>query len=244
MTQLQLSSATPPPTPEVEGIRRSGGIGQRLMLGFGAVLGLLEVLAGIAVQQVNSISTSLAVVNDVNSVKQRFAINFRGSVHDRAISLRDVVLVTAPEERAAALRDIAQLEAFYAESATRLDRMMASGAEVTPEEQRILASIKATEARTMPLVRAVVAARQAGEADRAHALLLEQARPAFVEWLARINQFIDLQEEKNRVVARAARDVAERFQALMLGLLAVMLSLTNKRLWAPVKARAKGYPAE
>ena len=31
---------------------------------------------------------------------------------------------------------------------------------------------------------------------------------------------------------------------LMLGLLAVMLYLTNKRIWAPVKARAKGYPAE
>ncbi|MEY3003426.1 MAG: hypothetical protein RLZZ491_602 [Pseudomonadota bacterium] len=31
---------------------------------------------------------------------------------------------------------------------------------------------------------------------------------------------------------------------LMLGLLAVMLYLTNKRIWAPVKSRAKGYPAE
>ena len=31
---------------------------------------------------------------------------------------------------------------------------------------------------------------------------------------------------------------------LMLSLLAVLLYLSNKRLWAPVKARAKGYPAE
>ena len=29
------------------------------------------------------------MVNDLNSVKQRYAINFRGSVHDRAISLRE-----------------------------------------------------------------------------------------------------------------------------------------------------------
>jgi ubiquinol-cytochrome c reductase cytochrome c1 subunit len=32
---------------------------------------------------------------------------------------------------------------------------------------------------------------------------------------------------------------------LMLGILAVLLYLTNKRLWAPIKARAKGkQPAE
>ncbi len=197
----------------------SGGIRTRLIAGFIAVLAMMVVLAAVAVQRVNGISASLATINDINSVKQRYAINFRGSVHDRAISLRDVVLVTVPAERGAALADIERLAADYARSATRLDAMMASGAEVTAAEQRILASIKETEARTMPLVAQVVAAQQAGDAARAQTLLLAQARPAFIEWLARINQFIDLQEEKNQLVARQARDVAEGFQLLMLGLL-------------------------
>ena len=38
------------------------------------------------------IDTKMTVINDQNSVKQRYAINFRGSVHDRAIAIRDVVL--------------------------------------------------------------------------------------------------------------------------------------------------------
>lgn len=202
-----------------------GGIGRRLLLGFGAVLALLVVLGTIATQRVNAISASLATVNDINSVKQRFAINFRGSVHDRAISLRDVVLIGAQAERAAELREIERLAAFYADSATRLDAIMATGAEVTPEEVRILASIKETETRTLPMIEAVVAARAAGEAARAHEMLMRDARPAFVEWLARINQFIDLQEEKNRVVATRARAVAEGFQALMIGLVGAGLLL-------------------
>ncbi len=176
-------------------------------------------------QRVNQISHSLAVVNDINSVKQRYAINFRGSVHDRAISLRDVVLLGSEEALRNELREIDRLAAFYADSAVRLDRMMGEGREVTPEETRILASIKETEARTLPIARAVIAARQAGERERAHAMLMEQARPAFVEWLARINQFIDLQEEKNRVIAARTRQVAEGFQALIAGLLAAGLLL-------------------
>jgi methyl-accepting chemotaxis protein len=63
-----------------------------------------------AVIQVNSISNSLGTINDVNSVKQRYAINFRGSVHDRAISIRDVGLVETDAERRAAIDEITRLQ--------------------------------------------------------------------------------------------------------------------------------------
>jgi methyl-accepting chemotaxis protein len=201
------------------------GIAARLYAGFGAILVMLAVLGAVAVHRVNGIAAALATVNDVNSVKQRFAINFRGSVHDRAISLRDVVLVTEAEERRAALAEIERLAGFYAESALRLDAMMASGREVTADERRILDSIKQTESRTLPMIQAVIAARESGAADRAHALLMSDARPAFIEWLARINQFIDLQEAKNRVIAAEARRVAEGFQTLMAVLVGIALAL-------------------
>lgn len=205
--------------------RLLGGIAGRLYLGFAAVLCLLAVLAAVAVPRVNAIADALATVNDVNSVKQRFAINFRGSVHDRAISLRDLILVGNEQEQQAALNEIRRLEEFYASSAEQLDRLIALGQEVTPDESRILASIKETEARTMPVVREVIAVRQLGDAAHAHAILMEQARPAFIEWLARINQFIDLEEEKNRIIATRARSLADGFQTLLLALLAAGLAL-------------------
>ncbi len=203
----------------------SASIGLRLSVGFGFVLVLMVALGVIAANRVNAINASLAAINDVNSVKQRHAINFRGSVHDRAISLRDVVLVSTPAEREAALADITRLEAFYARSATPLDAIMAAGTGVTPQEQAILASIKEIEARTMPLIRQVIDARQRGDAAAAQTVLMEQARPAFVEWLARINRFIDLEEEKNRIVAAEARGIAEGFQMLMAALVGAGLLL-------------------
>ncbi len=56
----------------------------------------------------------MARFNDVNSVKQRFAINYRGSVHDRAIAIRDVTLVDATADRQAAVELIAKLAEAYA----------------------------------------------------------------------------------------------------------------------------------
>ncbi len=173
----------------------------RLAAAFTILIVLMLGIAGFAIHRVNAIAGALATMNDVNSAKQRFAINFRGSVHDRAISLRDVVLNADASATSPDLRDIARLAEFYADSARRLDALMATGAEVTTREQEILASIKQTEARTNPLVDRVVTLQREGNAAAAQALLMAEARPAFVEWLARINQFIDLQEAKNGAIA-------------------------------------------
>lgn len=57
---------------------------QRIVAGFVAMLAMMGILSAISINRVQSINSMLDVVNDVNSVKQRYAINFRGSVHDRA----------------------------------------------------------------------------------------------------------------------------------------------------------------
>lgn len=197
----------------------------RLFLGFGAILLLLVFLTAVGIHEVNAIDASLTRINDVNAVKQRYAIDFRGSVHDRSIALRDVALVSRQEELDAVLADIRRLTGFYAEAAMPLDRMFSAGIDVTPEERRILAAIKAAEARTVPAIDAVIASRQAGDLEQARARLLEQARPAFVEWLGRINQFIDLEERKSQNEAIAARQTARGFQRLMMTLCGAALLL-------------------
>ena len=77
---------------------RSLSISRRLTLGFLVVVLSMVGLTGIGVFRVETINDHLTTINDLNAVKQRYAINFRGSVHDRAIALRDVVLSTTPAE--------------------------------------------------------------------------------------------------------------------------------------------------
>ncbi|GAE62082.1 hypothetical protein XPN_3988 [Xanthomonas arboricola pv. pruni MAFF 301427] len=115
-------------------------IGQRLALGFLAIIVLMVIITVVGIQRVRSIDQQLTAINEVNSVKQRYAINFRGSVHDRAIALRDVVLLDDPAERHTAEQSIDKLAADYARSAKPLDDMIAASTDA--EEKAILQRIK------------------------------------------------------------------------------------------------------
>ena len=211
-------------------------IGTRITVGFSAILILMAILTFIGVVEVNEINSGLKTINEVNSVKQRYAINFRGSVHDRAIELRDVSLVSDPVEFKQTLDAIDKLTRFYATSAVAMDEMFATRTDIKAEEREILSLIKQTETKTLPLIKEVVALQQAGDAAKAKTVLMTQARPAFVEWLARINRFIDFQENMNRSVADQTRAVAKNFQWLMSILCGVALLIGAAFAWWSIKS--------
>ena len=59
------------------------------------------------------------------------------------------LLIDEPTVLRNVLTNIERLDRFYQDSAAPLDAMMSGRADTTPEEQRILADIKATEQRTL-----------------------------------------------------------------------------------------------
>ncbi len=208
----------------------------RLVLGFSSVILLMIGLTVIAISQVNQINDSLRVINDVNSVKQRYAINFRGSVHDRAISVRDVTLLQDPSEMPAVLAEIERLSADYATAAKNMDALFEAQMEMGDDERRILTSIKEIEAETLPLFDQVISLQQAGQGEEARRVLMEHARPAAVTWLARINQFIDLEEAKNQMVGADVDMVASRFAIMMMVLSGIATLISLGFVWWAIRS--------
>ena len=200
-------------------------VSTRLAFGFGIVFVLMAVLATLAIGRVQSIGSILATINDVNSVKQRYAINFRGSVHDRAIALRDVVLASDNATAQPEIEKIKTLADSYAKSAVPLDAIFSTSKTITAEEKSALVRIKEIETKTQPLVAKVISLRLADNTPEALQLLRQQAAPAFVEWLASINVLIDLEEKMNQEQAAQARSIVSNFllfMALLFGIAMVI----------------------
>jgi methyl-accepting chemotaxis protein len=216
----------------------------RLGLGFGIILAMMLVLSVLSVFKVNAIDNSLQHISEVNNVKQRYAINFRGSVHDRAIALRDVTLV-GDAEMSAVTALIDKLDNDYQQSARPLDALFSdTKAVVSAEERAWLEKIKQNEARAMPLVRKIIAARQSGDIDGARAMMLAQAKPAFVDWLASINGFIDQEEKLTEAESALARHGAHNFQSLALAAVAVAIAIGVVVAWRVTQYLLRALGAE
>jgi methyl-accepting chemotaxis protein len=189
-------------------------IGPRLAIGFMAIIALMVVLTAVGMQRVWVIDQHLVAINQVNNVKQRHAINFRGSVHDRAIALRDLVLADEPVQQQKALHSMATLAADYADSARQLQPLVQASADA--EEKRLLADIVQIEATALPLLSRVQQLQADEQHQAATTALLTQAAPALRHWLAAINAFIDLEESKSQSAAAVASSTARGFALLMI----------------------------
>ena len=178
----------------------------------------------IGINRVGVIDSTLTSVSDNATVKQRYAINFRGSVHDRAIAIRDLVL--APNNQAASrqLLQIDQLKAFYQESAVAMDALF-SASDPSADERRLLAAIKDIEREALALTSQLIELRQNNQSDAARTLLMAEVSPAYTDWLARVNAFIDFQEQVIGEEIGTVRDVAGGFQMLILAVTGIAVLL-------------------
>ncbi|WP_246529940.1 methyl-accepting chemotaxis protein [Paraburkholderia podalyriae] len=171
----------------------------------------------IAITRVESVRQRLDQIIDVNGVKERYAINFRGSVHDRSIAVRDVTLVSH-DELPAVVAHIRQLAADYDEAAKPLAAVYAQRTDISPAERVIYSRVIDAGNKATPFIDEVIARQTSGDTEGARTLLLQQARPALVEWLAAINQLIDFQEVLNRQGGAEARQISVDFRWMMLAL--------------------------
>ncbi|MBE0367995.1 methyl-accepting chemotaxis protein [Pseudoalteromonas aurantia] len=196
----------------------------RLGIGFGFILSLLILLTIMGIIKVNFIDHTLAEITDVNSVKQRYAINYRGSVHDRAIAIRDIAMARSPQEITRFQNEIKELAEFYLESEEKMSKMQRDGIHFSRDELRILNNIDKIQSQTLPLIESIINDKRRGEVMTT--TILDSARPAFIEWLNAINEFIDFQEVKNQQLTPEARSVAGGFQELMLSLCALAIAIS------------------
>ena len=217
-------------------------VAARLYAGFGLILALLIVVTGVAVVKVNRIDQALRDNNNIHVQVQRYAINFRGSAHDRSIAVRDVVLSPTPAERDKEIATIAALADFYAQSATPLEKLV-NRVGAPPELAPLYAGIRSAEAQAVASTRAIIAQVQAGDAQAAQTLW-QQAKPQYVQWLAAINKLIDFKEARIQEANHSAMQEADSFLSVMFSALALALVLSAAVAWTVARSIVRQLGAE
>lgn len=170
-----------------------------LALGYSIFFAIIIFLGIYAVIQITLVSSKLDTINYVNSKKQRIAINFRGSVHDRSIGIRDVVLYGDDKQNLNyTLKTIEDLDRDYQEARVLMRSEFESKNLLDAEERDILEKIDFVESQVQPLMKEISAEilnSNSYDKDK-----LQQTRELFVTWLGVINQFIDHEELKNQEI--------------------------------------------
>lgn len=193
-------------------------INSRLATGFAVIISMMLILTIIGISRVNLINSNITEITDVNAVKQRYAINFRGSVHDRAIAVRDVVLMDDQQDLNSVINEIKKLNDFYQTSSRDMAKLTTN---MSAQERALITKINNIEQRTQPLIENIINSKRAGDLAQASSILLLEARPAFIQWLDIINQFINLQERESQLITDQTLDVASSFTVWMITLTAL-----------------------
>ena len=210
----------------------------------GGLLALLMINI-IGVIRMREVNHKLQEMTEINSVKQRYAINFRGSVHDRSIRVRDYVLLGNASDREVVLSEIEELEQFYLESEQLLNQMIASDSSVTQNERDMISEINQSKVFLTPFIENIISLVNQDKRDDAYIILMATARPEFQKWLDRINVYIDYQEDNNQEITNYLLHRSNSFQQLMTiitilsGILGVMAFIWMIRSVQPLGTVAK-----
>jgi len=227
-------------------MKKPVSLAMRIGLGFASTLSLLVLITAVGIQRVGFIDSTLKDVAEKAAVVQRYAINFRGSVHNRAIAIRDAVLVKDEPSLNRHLAEIDQLKRDYQDSAMMMDRLFANAA-ASAEESRLLADIKAIETQALASSERVISLRRSNDIAGAQDLLLAQSSAHYTEWLKRVNALIDFEEAQIKQRLDTVQAAASNFAVLMLlaSAVAILLSvLVSLLIIRKVKATLGAEPED
>jgi methyl-accepting chemotaxis protein len=215
-------------------------VAKRLGAGFGLILSLMLLISLIGYNRVGFIDRTLTEISDGESVKQRHAINFRGSVHDRAIAIRDVVLEQSPQAAQQHIQNIERLKVAYRENATAMAQLFAEQG-ATDQERSLLKAIEAIEREALAKTETLLAMDSQMASQK---YLLDEVSGAYSEWLARVNAFINHEEAKAAAGIAEVRQTAGSFSTLSLIVTGMAILLGALVAWLIIRGLRRTLGAE
>jgi len=199
-------------------------IGQRLGLGFAALLILLVAIAGFGLRQVSKLNDRIEFLTSVDEgkllalSKAQFAIGLRG------IGARNLVLVSGAADQNGDIALITSAQKDLDSGLAELDKLM-KGEGSSQQERQMLEQLRSLEAAYLPVATRIVQLATTQQTDAAKTALINDCMPILrqvIAHIARFNEVLRVNSTANVAAADEAYALA-KWTMLATSLIALLL---------------------
>lgn len=202
-------------------------VATRLGIGFGLVACLLAVITLLGLSRMAQMQEHLNEITMVNNVENKLAAAMDLTITERALALRNLILLTEDNEIQIEIRRISEQGKKYAEAEEKLSRMFATRPQTTAEEKSLLQQIRQQAALATPYISRAAALALEKKGDEAYKLLRFEFRPVQKKWWELLRELTAIEEKQSVQATVDAENAYASARVLMLafGALALLTSL-------------------
>ena len=203
---------------------QSLSVSGRLALGFGFLLGLLLLMAGLSAFELTRSSQRLNHLVEVNERRSELANALLDRINGMAIQVRTITLLTDIKGVDAEVKSFEAAVAAYGKTESAMRDALADDNPAGPE-RTVLAEVADLSKKALPLL--LQAAKQGADGDNVSAtmILTQQARPHETALRAKLADFVKLQGDASAAAVAEAK--AARNRTFTLGAVLLLVALAS-----------------
>ena len=202
-------------------------IAKRLGMGFGLVAVFLLVVIALGLTSMRQIQDRMDEITKINGVETKLAQTMDLTVTERALAMRNLILLKEDKEIQIEIKRIAEQEKKYAAAQEQLAQMFRTQKETSDEEKALLEQISKQGALAGPFIQRAAALALEQKQDEAYKLLRYEFRPVQKAWWELLRKLIAVEEKQNIEGTEAAAQAYQQARTVMLiiGSLALLTSV-------------------
>ena len=205
-------------------------VASRLAIGFALVSALLALVTAFALLRMSALQSAVVDITDVNSVQAALANRLDESISNRALALRNLVLLQADQQDQVDIetKRFDEETDAYEKSRAKLATMFAMPG-TSADETDLLRLITQQGELALPLMKKARELAMSGQREAAYHLLRFELRPIQAKWWAYVRQLRTLEHKQSDELTADAKATyaSSRLGIIALALAALVVSVVS-----------------
>jgi len=198
----------------------------KLTAAFGCVAAIVLVVSGLAMRALSQEHESYARYVNETGARISIANDVLDATNARAISARNLVLVTTPADREAEKASVAKAHELVTASVAKLKNLIAKTAGVTERERKLFAEVEGIESRYGPVALNIVSLALADKQAEAIGKMNADCRPLLAGLITATNEYVHYAEATAAEEVKAAESAYEANRSFLLGACGLAIGLS------------------